>query len=326
MTETRNIETTGADPGRRDAGPETIDGFLKSPDVGPYRVGEILGLGASSTVYRAHGPDGVVAIKVLSTPIAPSVTRKRFEREARLLTNLSHPNVVGVLGSGVVATTRGPRAYIVLDYVEGASLRAWLNEAPSSDRRLDVLLGMVSGVAYAHTRGIVHRDLKPENVLVRRADDTPCIIDFGVARPAERRSRSPHLTRQGDLIGTLAYMSPEQVEGRLVGPATDVYSLGVICHEVLSGRPPYGLTSPTPNELIVAITRDPAPGPGSGGIRGRLLRAVLARATAKAPAARHPNAGAFLADLRCCTGATVVPRLRLGLQVVAGRLARLRVT
>ena len=190
-----------------------------------YTIERELGRGGMAVVHAAadSGLDRRVALKVLASHLAgDEAFRARFLREARIAGSLHHPNLVRVYD--IVELDGLP--CIVMELVEGGTL---------ADGRLslDEAAQVADGVAYAHAHGVVHRDLKPGNLL-RGRDGTVKITDFGIARAAEET----RLTQIGTVLGTLRYLSPEQAEGREVGPATDVYSLGVVLDELLAERPP----------------------------------------------------------------------------------------
>jgi eukaryotic-like serine/threonine-protein kinase len=206
---------------------------------GRYRLERQLGHGGMATVYLARDSelDRLVAVKVLAASFAgDEAFRRRFLREARLAARLSHPNVVGVYDAGEDAG--GP--YIVMEYVEGRTLAELLGERGRlpADEAVGLGLQACHGLEHAHEAGLVHRDVKPQNLLLRR-DGTLKIADFGIARAAEATA----LTQIGTILGTAAYLSPEQALGEDVTPAADVYSLGAVFYELLTGRPPYEFDS-----------------------------------------------------------------------------------
>jgi eukaryotic-like serine/threonine-protein kinase len=201
---------------------------------GRYGLERQLGHGGMASVYLAHDTelDRAVAVKLLAENVAADAElRERFVREARLAARLSHPNVVSVFDAG----EDDGRPYIVMEHVEGETLADLLvrrRRLPPEEAR-QLALQACRGLAHAHESGLVHRDVKPQNLLLRR-DGTLKIADFGIARAVEGTS----LTQAGTVLGTAAYLSPEQALGEQVTTAADVYSLGAVLYELLTGRPP----------------------------------------------------------------------------------------
>ena len=188
-----------------------------------------------ASVYEARdtGLDRAVAVKLLGENLAgDEELRKRFLREARLAARLSHPNVVNVFDAG----EHDGRPYIVMELVDGDSLAERGRVPPDEARGL--ALQAARGLAHAHDAGLVHRDIKPGNLLLR-LEGTLKIADFGIARAAEATA----LTQAGTVLGTAAYLAPEQALGEEVTPAADVYSLGAVLYELLTGRPPFEFDS-----------------------------------------------------------------------------------
>ena len=218
--------------------------------AGRYRLHELLGRGGMSEVWRAEdlelGRD--VAIKLL----AADADRARFEREARAVASLAHPNVMQLYDYG---ESEG-RPYMVLEYVPDGTLEDRLRDGGPlpDDETNDIAVGIASGLAHAHARGVVHRDLKPANVLFDE-EGRPKIADFGIARLAAGEGT---LTEAGTLLGTAAYISPEQASGEPAGAASDVYSFGVMLYRMLAGRLPFA--SNDPMELVL-MHRDTPPPP-----------------------------------------------------------------
>lgn len=206
---------------------------LGPPDIPGYRLGDILGRGGMGCVYAARqvDPERDVAIKVLRSEIGSDASRRRFLREIGLLARIRHHSVVRILDAG--ATEQG-NPYYIMERVEGRSWADAVRACPSDRERLTLFLQLCDGVAFLHREGILHRDLKPGNLLVD-GDGRVRILDFGLARTVAASQLD--VTRAGQPLGTLQYMSPEQwrnssrVDGR-----TDVYSLGVILYELLGGE------------------------------------------------------------------------------------------
>jgi serine/threonine protein kinase len=203
--------------------------------AGRYRIERTLGFGGMAVVYLAHDEElhRRVAIKVLADHLAgDDGFRARFLQESKLAGRLSHPNVVQVYDAG--ETEGSP--YIVMEYVPGDTI-AQRGKLSYRDA-VPLALQACAGLQHAHAAGLVHRDVKPANLLVRE-DDVLKIADFGIARAAELT----RLTQQGTVLGTAAYLSPEQAAGEEVTAATDIYSLGAVVYELLTGRAPYEFES-----------------------------------------------------------------------------------
>jgi serine/threonine protein kinase len=248
-------------------------------------------------VYRAHdealGRD--VAIKILRAASGDPDLNARFQREARALAALSHPNIVTIYE---LAAADG-LDYAVTELLAGRTLRDALDDGPlPEDKALGIAGQVLSALAEAHAKGIVHRDLKPENLFLTTRGETK-ILDFGLAavRPSPAGSSisdvETRLTAPGKMVGTSGYMSPEQVLGLEVDPRTDVFSFGIVLYEMLVGRHPF--ERPTAVGTLTAILRDPPP-PAEGLHAG--LERLLARCLAKDAGERWADAGALEAALR----------------------------
>ena len=260
-----------------------------------YRLDARLGGGGMGTVYRATHLliDRPVAIKVLSQRfVGDETAQQRFRREARAAGRMQHANAVSVTDFG--ATADG-YLYIVMELLEGQTLRDVLMREGPLDvaRAVSIMLQTCAAVAAAHDAGLIHRDLKPANILIAQRPDTPAVVkvlDFGVAKFAvEEQADDDYqtLTQVGALIGTPRYMSPEQCSGSgPVTPASDVYSLGIILYEMLSGAPPFNAETP----LAIVFRQVSAPPPALPATVPEKLRAIVERALAKDPAKRFLNA------------------------------------
>jgi eukaryotic-like serine/threonine-protein kinase len=255
---------------------------------GRFRLESRLGAGATAAVWRARDLDlgRVVAVKALLGDDVDPALAGRFEREGQLLGRLSHPNVVPVHCTG----NEGGRPYLVMDLVDGLSLRDVLADGPLPvEDAVRLAADVADGLAAAHRAGGVHRDVKPANVICG-ADGVPRLVDFGIARADDLTV----MTQANVVLGTAAYLSPEQARGEAVGPPSDVYSLGCLLHELLAGEPPFRGDGP----LAVAykhVHEEPPPLPADV---PAAVAGVVARCLAKDPAARYPDGAALAADLR----------------------------
>jgi serine/threonine protein kinase/Tol biopolymer transport system component len=281
--------------------------------LGPYEIKSTLGAGGMGEVYRARDTrlNRDVAIKVLREDDAASAeSRSRFEREARAIAALNHPNIVAVYDFGVEAGQQ----YIVSELVEGESLRALLTGKPVPIRKLlDIVTQVADGLAAAHAAGVVHRDLKPENIMLAR-DGRVKILDFGLARQAKAvgpadgdgansdptatfasaRDASDHLTEAGTVLGTASYMSPEQALGKPTDFRSDQFSFGLILHELASGKRAFAKASKL--ETMAAIVREDTP-PMDERVPPP-LRWIVDRCLAKEPEQRYESTRDLFRDLR----------------------------
>jgi tetratricopeptide (TPR) repeat protein/predicted Ser/Thr protein kinase len=265
------------------------------PHIPGYEVEAVLGRGGMGVVFRARHLrlNRVVALKMaLAEAYAGPRKRERFQREAEAVAGLRHPNIVQLYDVG----DSDGRPYFTMEYVEGGSLAQKLASTPQSARAAAALLAILAeAVEAAHQGGVVHRDLKPANVLLA-ADGTPKISDFGLAR---RLDGPAGLTRSGTALGTPSYMAPEQVGGHssAVGPAVDVYALGAILYELLTGRPPFRGTSVLETMEYVSTT-EPVPPSRLVPLVPRDLETITLKCLQKEPARRYGSARALAEDLR----------------------------
>jgi tetratricopeptide (TPR) repeat protein len=261
--------------------------------VGRYRVISRLGAGGMGVVYlaRQERPDRAVALKVLrAAPGADDIRVSRFRSEADAAARLTHPNVVQVYEAGEDGV-----AFIAMELVEGESLAERLARAALAPRDAAGLLGQLSrAVHFAHTNGVIHRDLKPSNILLDR-NGTPKVSDFGLARLLG--DLDGDRTETGALLGTPGYMAPEQAGGgKAVGPAADVYGLGAILYECLTGRPPFKAASVL-DTLEQVRTREPIPPSRLQPGVPRDLQTICLKCLEKEPARRYASAGELADDL-----------------------------
>jgi len=257
---------------------------------GRYRLEQALGKGGMATVWRAHDLrlERPVALKCLTAPLSEDPEfLVRFFAEAQQVARLSHPNVVRVLDFG-----QGDACpYLVMEYVPGGSLNDVIGTPIEPDRAIEIVAGAARGAGAAHAAGMVHRDLKPGNILL--ADDgTPKLADFGIAvSQAQER-----LTATGTAIGSPHYVSPEQASGRPIGAPSDVYSLGVVLYELLTGRRPFEKDNVT--ALAIAhVEEEPEPPSAHKPELPASVDEFVLTCLAKEPAARFPDGAAMAAAL-----------------------------
>lgn len=267
--------------------------------IGGYRVELKLGTGATGVVFRARRPgdDRDVALKVLHDNLGSiSALKRRFEREARVLAKLEHPNIVEITDFGV--SDEG-HTFIAMELLEGRTLEQQLDEAPLAPARaLTVMREVLKGLAFAHARHVVHRDLKPANVfLCGPSGDKVKLLDFGLAKMLsdDDVAEDGTLTRRGRIVGTPAYMAPEQITGTGLDVRADVYAAGILLYELLADRRPF--LSERRSELLRAHLLQPPPplAESRAGLSvDPTLDALVMRCLSKAPEARYSDGGALL--------------------------------
>jgi len=273
--------------------------------IGSYTLVRPLGEGGFGTVYLAEQKQPVrrmVALKVVKLGMDTKAVIARFERERQALATMEHPHIARVLGAG--ATENG-RPYFVMEYVEGVPITEFCEGRSLSTRDRLALFGQVChAIQHAHQKGTIHRDIKPSNVLVGEMDGRPVpkVIDFGIAKAADA-SGDATVTGAGFLVGTPAFMSPEQLEGGDVDTRSDVYSLGALLHELLCGRPPFDFSGLNLSELIRQVREQDPAHPSDvaarAGRRGvpRELDWIVLRCLEKQPARRYESANALAEDV-----------------------------
>lgn len=270
--------------------------------LGPYEIAALLGAGGMGEVYRAKDTrlNREVAIKILPDSVVDDNTRRiRFEQEARSVAALSHPNIVAVYDVG--------HNYIVSELVDGESLRALLRHGPVSARRvIDIGAQIAGGLALAHSARVIHRDVKPENILLTR-DGRVKIVDFGLATHENRSGDNPDrtatvaLTDPGTIVGTVSYMSPEQVRSRPLDHRSDIFSLGVVLYEMLTGTQPFAAGSAV-ETMNAVLKEDPRELPDS---TPPILSNIVRRCLEKDPQARFQSASDLAFALRTASSAPI---------------------
>lgn len=319
------------DEARAILGDETLDTVVVDPSnmteaialltpelptrIGRYEIISRIGEGGMGTVFEAQQdtPRRRVAVKVVRSVLLSRKLLTRFRNETELLGRLQHPGIAQVYDAGVadIETSRGrqpEQPYFAMELVDGVPLTDFIrNGQLAFQQRLDLVARIADAVQYAHQRGVIHRDLKPGNILVAR-DGQPKILDFGVARATDGDLAAvTQQTDTGQIIGTLAYMSPEQIVGdsAAIDTRSDVYALGVILFEVLAGRLPFDLRQRTLVESarIVQEQEPPRLSVAAGGVAWRSLlkgdvEVIVGKALSKDKVLRYPSAGEFAADLR----------------------------
>ncbi len=276
-----------------------VGGGIKSGMLlGPYRLQDVVGEGGMGVVIVALDTklQRPVAIKFLSTQVADAESRRRFQREAQLASSLNHPHILTVHDVGEFDGSQ----YLVSEFVDGGTLKEWAAQEPRSWRQVvDLLIGVADALATAHQAGILHRDVKPQNVLVAK-NGYAKLADFGLAKmsdavPHEATVAPPEtVTHHGVVVGTVAYMSPEQASGKPLDARCDVFSFGVVLYELLAGRRPFSGVSEL-EVLQCVIHGNAAPlGPDIP----VPLRMIVEKALEKDAADRYQSMRDLVVDLR----------------------------
>lgn len=269
-----------------------------------YEVLSLVGRGGMGAVYKVRDKNlhKTFAIKVLNSNLVEDKSSvKRFEQEARAASHLTHPNLVAVYDFGMGG---GGAPFLVMDYLDGTSLAELIGKEGFIDapRALDIFIQVVEAVAHAHLKGVIHRDIKPNNIIVTRAEngtDFVKLIDFGIAKvlPSEARA-TQNLTQTGEIFGSPLYMSPEQCQGQKLDARSDIYGIGCVMYEALTGRPPFEGDNPI-QTILKHINESPVPIntlKQDYQIPKDLERLIL-RCLEKEPADRYQSAHDLLKDL-----------------------------
>jgi serine/threonine protein kinase len=289
-------------------------------EIGGYRILRLLGYGGMGLIYEARQSDSdrSVALKVLYPWPAPPELVQRFAAEARVLARLQSPGITKIFEVGIEDITDSAGTvyrlrFLVMELVEGEPLNRYAARSDLSlADRLRVFIKICEAVHHAHQQGVIHRDLKPGNILVE-AGGQPKILDFGIARLLAAESpATTRLTPAGQILGSLAYMSPERLSGdpRRADARSDIYSLGVVLYEMLAGRPPFDVShlSVTDAALLIERTRPPLLGSLNRALRGD-LSTVVAKAMHKDPRRRYRSIGELAEDIeRYLQGQPVLAR------------------
>jgi eukaryotic-like serine/threonine-protein kinase len=270
--------------------------------IGRYRILRLIGEGGMGAVYEAEQdrPRRTVALKVVKSALAAPESLRRFAQESEVLGRLQHPNIARVYEAGTAQTDLGPQPYFAMEFIRGVSLLEYVNQhGLRIPQRLDLMIRICEAADYAHRCGVIHRDLKPGNILVDQGGQ-PKILDFGVARVTDSDANMTRQTSLGDLVGTLAYMSPEQLlaDPLQLDARSDVYSLGVVLYELLTGRRPYEVTQQLPEAAQAIREQDPLPLSAANPACGGDLETIVAKALEKDKTRRYTSAGELAADLR----------------------------
>jgi serine/threonine protein kinase len=263
--------------------------------LGPYRITRVIGRGRMGIVFEGTEDGGEpVALKVVTTELSQDdVFLRRFRREVKAAQKIEHPNVVPVLDDGV----EGGLPYLVQRLIPGGSLADRVTDSGplSLEESVRLLAGAAAGIDALHNAGLVHRDIKGANILLEGG--TAYVSDFGLAKD----SQASNLTRPGQALGSLDYMSPEQIRGEDVSPATDIYALGCVMYEVLTGTPPFG--GRPSMRVLFAHLQEPPPDLSADrrDIQPAVARAI-SRALEKEPADRPSSASEYVTGIARAAG------------------------
>jgi eukaryotic-like serine/threonine-protein kinase len=316
-----------------DVAPEFVAGQL----IGPYRLTKRLGIGGMGEVWLASRSDGTltrqVALKLPHIHLLAGVVRRRFERERDILAALSHPRIAHLYDAGV---DEAQNPYLAMEWVDGVAINEYCRDAKVSlERRLNLFLQVLDAVGHAHGRLIAHRDLKPSNILVTREERVK-LLDFGIAKllDGDAPRGATQMTRVGACMATPAYAAPEQLAGEPITAAVDLYALGVILHEMLTGQRPFRDNRKTSAERTDAGRASARIASGYaeyvGGLDTTKLRralsgdldAIIAKALEVDPARRYASAEAFAQDIRRSRDHRPISALRISTTTLALKFLR----
>ena len=283
--------------------PSVAEGDLPNT-IGDYRILKKLGEGGMGVVYLAEQkrPRRTVALKVIRAQALSSKILRRFENESQILGRLQHPGIAQIFEAGTAATDRGQQPFFAMEYIEGRPLTEYATAKKLKVRpRLALMVAVCDAVQHAHQKGVIHRDLKPANILVD-VSGQPRILDFGVARVTDSDVQVTTIqTDIGQLLGTIPYMSPEQVGGNVdeLDTRSDVYALGVICYQLLTGRLPHDLRRKQISEAARIIQEEEPPSLASinRSYRGD-IETIVSKALEKDRRRRYQSASELGADIR----------------------------
>src|SRR4030095_10412797 len=269
--------------------------------VGLYKLTRLIGEGGMGAVYEAEQdqPRRTGAPKVLKAGLASPELLRRFAQESQALGRLQHPGIAQIYDAGTADTGYGPQPYFAMEFIRGETLRDYAAKHHLNARqRLEIVVKVCDAVHHAHQRGLIHRDLKPANILVDE-NGQPKILDFGVARVTDSDAQATMQTDVGQLVGTLAYMSPEQVlaDPLELDTRSDVYALGVILYELLAGRLPYNISKKLHEALQTIKEEDPSKLSSIDRSYRGDIETIVAKALEKDKGRRYTSAAELAADI-----------------------------
>lgn len=298
------------------SGHSELGDVIPSPtQIGPYEVIDKIGEGGMGVVYKATQslPRRTVALKVIKPQMVTRHSLERFRFETQVLGRLQHPGIAQIYDAGTTRTDFGEQPYFAMEYIRGTPLSEYVKLRHCTlQERLALIQKIADAVHHAHTRGVVHRDIKPANILVTE-DGQPKILDFGVARSiGSDVDDSANMTRVGQLVGTVPYMSPEQVGGESdeIDARSDIYSLGVVLYEILAGHLPYNLEKQLIHEAVRVIREvEPEHLSSVSRVYKGDIETIVSKALSKERTRRYQSASEFSADIhRYLTNQPVLAR------------------